>query len=428
MKDLLREQSDQIRKLHTPRADFVQDLGERIAKRAPASPTVEHFPAQFKQVFHRAVGSIMPAHIMPIAQRFATLLLVLGVTVGGWIGAVSATYNTLPGDTLYNVKLATEKVQIAATDVTGNNSKKAELHSDFAQRRAEEVKRVIETNKKPEQAKVAIALLAESVKDATDASNAARETNKEPKESEQTSKEMLDDTERITNTLRSVLSLLPANVTELIDDIALVQGTLTQSKLTTLQALVREQLAGKSSLSREETEAIVTKALQEINTDSTLTATRAKELQSQQDEKNAASIGTAVNTPTSSTLAKTATNTSSSVSAISTTSTVSEIFTESLPNMDGITEQVAAEIAVVETLVEQGELIQALEKAKTISTQQLEIEQLVKKAVAESPEPVDPIDPQITSTTPKPTVSTTETLTPSSTSTTSEQVKTIIDE
>ena len=56
-------------------------------------------------------------------------------------GTVAAASDSLPGDTLYAVKLATERVQLA---FTSSDAGKAKLEAEFTGRRAEEMARIVE--------------------------------------------------------------------------------------------------------------------------------------------------------------------------------------------------------------------------------------------------------------------------------------------
>ncbi len=69
--------------------------------------------------------------VQPVGVGTAVFTLL----IGGWITTVSAASNSLPGDPLYGLKLVTEKAQltIASTD------KRAILHTEFAERRLQEV-------------------------------------------------------------------------------------------------------------------------------------------------------------------------------------------------------------------------------------------------------------------------------------------------
>lgn len=71
-----------------------------------------------------------------------TLALIITL-VGSGSGVSFAAQNTIPGETLYGVKLATEQLRVA---VAPGKKAKAELHLQFASRRLEEIERLIEQN------------------------------------------------------------------------------------------------------------------------------------------------------------------------------------------------------------------------------------------------------------------------------------------
>lgn len=73
--------------------------------------------------------------LQPMAVGISAFVLVLG----GWVATVNASYDTLPGDALYPVKLATERVQLTMATTT---SRKAKLHVEFAGRRLQEMTRL----------------------------------------------------------------------------------------------------------------------------------------------------------------------------------------------------------------------------------------------------------------------------------------------
>jgi hypothetical protein len=74
--------------------------------------------------------------------RWATITLIaVFVFLAAGSGAVAAASGSLPGDTLYAVKLATERVQLA---FTFSDTGKAKLEAEFAGRRVEEMARIAE--------------------------------------------------------------------------------------------------------------------------------------------------------------------------------------------------------------------------------------------------------------------------------------------
>lgn len=82
------------------------------------------------------------------------LILILTL-LGGGAGATFASQNSLPGDILYPVKIASEKVE---TILVLNDVKDAKLHLDFATRRLNEI------NKLSEKGKVNVAVVDNAVK------------------------------------------------------------------------------------------------------------------------------------------------------------------------------------------------------------------------------------------------------------------------
>lgn len=96
---------------------------------------------------------VLPRQIIKAQSRFLQLILkpmpiVVGLLIAALLGGGGVAYasqGSLPGDTLYPVKLMTEDVQ---TTVAWNPEKKVELESRFANRRLEEIQKLQERLKK----------------------------------------------------------------------------------------------------------------------------------------------------------------------------------------------------------------------------------------------------------------------------------------
>lgn len=69
-------------------------------------------------------------------QPASVALSAFALVFGGWIGAVNASFDTVPGDVFYPVKLVTERVQISLATSGGQRAK---LHAEFAGRRLDEL-------------------------------------------------------------------------------------------------------------------------------------------------------------------------------------------------------------------------------------------------------------------------------------------------
>lgn len=74
-----------------------------------------------------------------VVRPAVVIMLIVGLMFGGWVTTVSASYNSLPGEYLYAVKIATEAVRVAVAP----KPVETKLHAEFAVRRAQEVSRII---------------------------------------------------------------------------------------------------------------------------------------------------------------------------------------------------------------------------------------------------------------------------------------------
>ncbi|MEN6482856.1 MAG: DUF5667 domain-containing protein [Anaerolineaceae bacterium] len=85
-------------------------------------------------------------------MTFTTIMLIFALVFGGSGGVVYAAQESMPEDTLYGVKLASEDVQ---DTLTFNQQSKVNLALAFANRRVEEMKALIEEGKLPPEALLA---------------------------------------------------------------------------------------------------------------------------------------------------------------------------------------------------------------------------------------------------------------------------------
>ena len=101
----------------------------------------------------KAVAAFRPDYATYFFQNFISKPVVASaasfvILAGGWLTTVSAA-DSLPGDTLYNVKLITERAQLKLASL----DQRAELHTEFAERRLQEVNALQEAAKnEPERA------------------------------------------------------------------------------------------------------------------------------------------------------------------------------------------------------------------------------------------------------------------------------------
>ncbi len=76
-------------------------------------------------------------------QYAAVTCLIFFVGIAGCLTTVSASFNSLPGDTLYQIKIATEKMQLVLAQ---DEAMKINLQTEFAGRRIEEMTKIVESD------------------------------------------------------------------------------------------------------------------------------------------------------------------------------------------------------------------------------------------------------------------------------------------
>ena len=126
-----------------PSRDFVARNREILMMQAQNSIDAKERPAATVNLrdLRQFVSSLVPANLNRFILRPALVVfLAFGVITSGWIASVSASLNSLPGDTLYSLKIATEKAQLVF--VSGDNE--ARLQVELAGRRMEEVSKISE--------------------------------------------------------------------------------------------------------------------------------------------------------------------------------------------------------------------------------------------------------------------------------------------
>lgn len=122
-------------------------LGQRVVKERIVN---------FNQVWQLLDVFLPSRAVYYVVRPIAVVLLIAGTMMGSWVTTVSASYNSLPGDILYSVKLATETVQTTLA----LKPQETKLRMEFASRRADEVKKIVKSNvsKSKKETKVAEAV------------------------------------------------------------------------------------------------------------------------------------------------------------------------------------------------------------------------------------------------------------------------------
>lgn len=104
-------------------------IGVRTAVQQDPSPVNRQTWRVYAQYFF---SSLTNGFLLPAAAGLAVVLFI----IGGWVSAVAASADALPGDRLYGFKIATERLQVT---LTVDLEKKTDLRLAFAGRRLAEL-------------------------------------------------------------------------------------------------------------------------------------------------------------------------------------------------------------------------------------------------------------------------------------------------
>lgn len=133
---ILLTMKDQLKQLNgiQPRPEWVALNRAALLQHIKSQPQPQQSPVSFGDVAALLFGSLR----QPLFQPSMVMLMILGVFVGSSL-VVNAAFYALPGDTLYPVKIALEKTQVA---VTPSHGRRVELHAQFAKNRVDEADKI----------------------------------------------------------------------------------------------------------------------------------------------------------------------------------------------------------------------------------------------------------------------------------------------
>lgn len=227
-----------------PGRDFVAKNREILMMQIKNSsaPAEKPFSAVY---FWRMMESVVPENLLRFVIRPVVLgLLVFGAAFGSWAATVSASYNSLPGDTLYGLKLAAEKAQLSLT--SGDN--KPSLQAEFAGRRLEEMAKIAERTdmeNKEEKTMKAMANFQEHVK-------AVKTTLENMKDGEKAA-EVAQMVDRKAAEFSSALDKAKENVSEDIKkEVDKASNLVTDTGIKAIEVIVKQSEQGTVQISQDE--------------------------------------------------------------------------------------------------------------------------------------------------------------------------------
>lgn len=103
-----------------------------ISKRCGFDSEQKEISYGFRDYIEYHVWQMTHAAVKPLLVSLAVFVFMFS----GWVGATNASFNALPGDSMYQVKLTMEKIQL---NLTGDQMKRSKLQVEFATRRLDEM-------------------------------------------------------------------------------------------------------------------------------------------------------------------------------------------------------------------------------------------------------------------------------------------------
>lgn len=323
------------------------------------------------------VSIFMPRYVATMARPMLVLALALGATIGGWVAGVSASQNSLPGDALYGVKLATEKTQVTLAAVTGDKEAETQLHLKFAGRRSQEVKKVIEENHPdaPQRAEAAIEGLKKSIESAKQ--NVEDVGEKDVVRAVVLAKDVSKKTTEINKDLTEAVAVAKPEQSLTKEVVADTKQIVTTTGLETIKIVAEKS----TKVTDEKTADTVQKQVKEIVEEKISTLSQEKQV-SADALKTLTDLPAQSATTTASNLSPTSTSTPLVPAARTSTSTaaVRETVKDIVEKVDKSSELVDKMIGDAKVLVEQKNIIEAIEKVKEVTKVSTETTRAVTEA------------------------------------------------
>lgn len=363
----------------SPNPEWMKKSRERLMSQIQNSTGAAPATASFSSSLETFLKLFVSPKAYYIIRTTAIFILAIGITIGGWIGGVSASHSCLPGDFCYNVKLAAEKTQVAVASVTGNTDGKVALHLEFASRRLDEIRLVkdshqVDAVKELKKSLTSVSDTLSGVKDRETATRVAKDITKKT-----------SDIARTLNTVTQDDINVPIDtVKEIADATKLVNDTGIQA----LQIAIEGQPEGTPS---DDIKALVVDKIDSILDTNKNAQVAVYEVKNSVDALSSSTLALTLlalntSTPTSSPLlppailspvTSTLLNIDAAVNAIVTTSVS---LSETIQKIDQTTQKAEVVASEAKALLEGNNVGEAFEKVKTLNVITTETRQDVLQA------------------------------------------------
>lgn len=272
--------------INPDRAWVVESRGKLMSQISNTVKTEQRQENQWQNV-SQVFSLFLPKRTLALARPIIMVFMAISLAFGGWVISARAT-ESLPGDYLWNVKLATEKAQVL---VTGEEAK-PNLHLEFAKRRVEEAKQVKSQDSadNPERVKNISKAIKSAKKSVESAKKSVEDTKEKKKDDEknheevvkvvETAKSVNEKAGEITVGLEEIEKGIeeesiaeestPEEVSEVKKDLAetkeMVDDAIVEVIKTAVEAIEKNKQEGNTEVTKEEWEVkeMVAKKVEEI--------------------------------------------------------------------------------------------------------------------------------------------------------------------
>ncbi|PIR03674.1 MAG: hypothetical protein COV59_05830 [Candidatus Magasanikbacteria bacterium CG11_big_fil_rev_8_21_14_0_20_39_34] len=405
----------------SPDALWIQETRSHLMAQVRNTTTQSKKSVRAEHVF-QWLEIFMPHNYAVAARRAFVFLLVLGVAAGGWSVGASASQDSLPGDALWKVKLATEKLQEVAVSVVGSNGVQVAVKKKILTNRVEEIKKLSEKPQEDypkrikqakDQLKTSVASVnkvvggaepGQAVQLALEVSQTTQEASKVLKEAGQIldgtpanqgeSQELSQEIDRTTKEFKKDTLAVIADAVQKQMDSGSDIGIQDENKIKKVVTDTLDELSGE--IDEEKTKDIIEKAKQNSE------VARSGDVGDTQEDVSSTTDSTVsleFNSSTPEQLSTSSLKVSTSVKKVLVTSP-EEIHKEDVNQAIQVVNQTSQEVRQLKeeitTLTQTNQLVEALERTKTLNdvTAQAkegirQLEQYVKKDIVSDPPPED---------------------------------------
>lgn len=318
-----------------------------------------------------------------VIRPVTALLLIGAVATSGWIASVSATESCLPGQVCYGVKMAVEKTQELVVTATSSGEETTQMHLDFAQKRANEAKKVVE-NKKPDaskQAKVAIDKMEKSIKTASETLKDV--SNSKPEKVLAVAQNVTTKTKEISETLKEISDTLKNTENQTTEvNVADAKSVLKEAGFQAMETIVQTKEEGKVVVDEQALKDLIKNEINNVLTDSQDLQTNVEALAKSIENKGELMIELPTMTApvNTTTVAEAETQTSSStVTTTVQTISLTALTTDITKKVEGVQAIIKTDLEAVAVLMENNQVKEALQKVKETSQLAQETNKIVSE-------------------------------------------------